>query len=181
MLAAGRWTLVCLTATVFCLFLLYQRGTPYTSVPSTVGLPYSKTPSGTAPNAGSSLEEGLRTIKGDTSTAPSDRFQWINVPQRYPVASFIPLPSSTPQRIPKVQYPFRKESSTARAIRKNRLNAVKGNFTHAWQGYKQYAWMSDEVEPLSGGAVNNFGGWAATLVDSLGKQSLVPIFTPSDY
>ncbi len=180
MLAAGRWTLVCLTATVFCLFLLYQRGNPNTSIPSTVGLPYSKTFGFTAPNPGSSVEEDLRSTEADTTTAPSDRFQWINVPQRYPVASFIPLPSSTPQRIPKVQYPFRKESSTARAIRKNRLNAVKGNFTHAWQGYKQYAWMSDEVEPLSGGAVNNFGGWAATLVDSLGKQSLVHIFTPSD-
>jgi mannosyl-oligosaccharide alpha-1,2-mannosidase len=45
---------------------------------------------------------------------------------------------------------------------------VKSNFTHAWNGYKQHAWMSDELKPLSGGSHNPFGGWAATLVDTLG-------------
>ncbi|TVY84057.1 Mannosyl-oligosaccharide 1,2-alpha-mannosidase MNS1 [Lachnellula suecica] len=43
----------------------------------------------------------------------------------------------------------------------------KGNFTHAWNGYKTHAWLRDEVMPLSGGSHDPFGGWAATLADSL--------------
>jgi mannosyl-oligosaccharide alpha-1,2-mannosidase len=48
-----------------------------------------------------------------------------------------------------------------------RLAAIKGNFTHAWKGYKDHAWLRDEVAPLSGRSLDPFGGWAATLVDAL--------------
>lgn len=40
-------------------------------------------------------------------------------------------------------------------------------FKFSWLGYKQNAWLQDEVTPLSGLARNPFGGWGATLVDSL--------------
>lgn len=61
------------------------------------------------------------------------------------------------------------ELESDRKIRIARLNKVKGNFTHAWKGYKDHAWLRDEVTPLSGGSHDPFGGWAATLVDSLGS------------
>jgi mannosyl-oligosaccharide alpha-1,2-mannosidase len=38
---------------------------------------------------------------------------------------------------------------------------------HSWIGYKKYAWLKDEVGPKTGYFKVTFGGWAATLVDSL--------------
>jgi mannosyl-oligosaccharide alpha-1,2-mannosidase len=37
----------------------------------------------------------------------------------------------------------------------------------SWKDYKQHAWLHDELKPLTGGHKDPFGGWAATLVDSL--------------
>jgi mannosyl-oligosaccharide alpha-1,2-mannosidase len=44
---------------------------------------------------------------------------------------------------------------------------VKESFKHSWEGYKKNAWLRDEVTPLTGQYRDTFGGWAATLVDSL--------------
>lgn len=38
---------------------------------------------------------------------------------------------------------------------------------HTWNGYKEHAWLKDELAPISGSYTNTLGGWAATLVDSL--------------
>ncbi|KAK5057568.1 hypothetical protein LTR84_011568 [Exophiala bonariae] len=43
----------------------------------------------------------------------------------------------------------------------------KKTFQRGWKSYKEYAWMKDELTPLSAKGKNTFGGWAATLVDSL--------------
>ena len=51
--------------------------------------------------------------------------------------------------------------------RLDRLEAVRASFEHAWQGYKKNAWMKDELSPLDGKSAQSFGGWAATLVDTL--------------
>lgn len=113
-----------------------------------------------------------------TESQPSQHyegaFNWAGVPQKYPieVESLIPLPSPRPKNIPKIQASFDRESFSEQQLRLARLDSVKANFTHAWRGYKQYAWMRDEVKPLSGAAQDPFGGWAATLVDSLGTCAL---------
>lgn len=52
-------------------------------------------------------------------------------------------------------------------MREQRLKAVMHSFNHSWSGYKQNAWLRDEVTPISGTFKDTFGGWAATLVDSL--------------
>ncbi|KAK4922069.1 glutamine-dependent NAD(+) synthetase [Elasticomyces elasticus] len=44
---------------------------------------------------------------------------------------------------------------------------VRESLLHSWEGYKQHAWLQDEVIPLSGTYNNGFGGWGATLVDTL--------------
>ncbi|KAI9703985.1 MAG: hypothetical protein M1820_005767 [Bogoriella megaspora] len=105
----------------------------------------------------------------DSQPGPSKimKFDWSSVPQQYSVESPISLPSPLPRSIPRIQAKFGSETSTERRLRLSRLDAVKSNFTHAWKGYQQYAWLRDEVKPLSGKAQNPFGGWAATLVDSL--------------
>ncbi|KAF7121626.1 hypothetical protein CNMCM5793_009097 [Aspergillus hiratsukae] len=45
--------------------------------------------------------------------------------------------------------------------------SLKDAFIRCWTTYKSRAWMADEVTPLSGTTRNWFGGWGATLVDSL--------------
>ncbi|PSS02469.1 glycosyl hydrolase family 47-domain-containing protein [Coniella lustricola] len=69
--------------------------------------------------------------------------------------------------IPRIQALPAVESQAARELRLRRQAAVRESFLHSWSGYKRYAWMSDEVKPLTGNTNNPFGGWAATLVDAL--------------
>ena len=96
-------------------------------------------------------------------------FRWNNVPQRYPVTSMTPKPAGRAAKIPKIQHDFDKEeeSPEVRKVRETRLEAVKQSFVHAWDGYKNHAWLKDELAPVSGAYRNTFGGWAATLVDTL--------------
>ncbi|KAI2788491.1 hypothetical protein POX_e06507 [Penicillium oxalicum] len=90
--------------------------------------------------------------------------------EKHPVSSYIslpPLPSSTASSIPQIQYDFPPESRPERKIRLQRQRAVKQAFLHAWTGYKDHAWLRDEVTPQTGGYQDTFSGWGATLVDSL--------------
>eukprot|EP01038_Epipyxis_sp_PR26KG_P010250 gene10250-13787_t len=50
---------------------------------------------------------------------------------------------------------------------KERRELIKQGMTHAWDGYKKYAWGYDELKPLSNRGQNNWGGMGVTLVDSL--------------
>ena len=93
--------------------------------------------------------------------------EWKNVPLRHPVSSLSPLPTGSPIKIPKIQHKFGIETEHNKAERKQRQEAVKKAFLHSWQGYKQQAWLQDEVTPVTGGFKNGFGQRAATLVDSL--------------
>ncbi|EEA23095.1 hypothetical protein TMatcc_001958 [Talaromyces marneffei ATCC 18224] len=92
---------------------------------------------------------------------------WHKIPERYPVKQFIEIPTGNKSPIPKIQYDFPKEKTSDRRKRLERQSAVKEAFLHAWTGYKTHAWLKDEVLPISGGYVNSFSGWAATLVDAL--------------
>lgn len=105
----------------------------------------------------------LPPISGDQS------FRWDRVPQRYPVPSITSLPAGRALKLTSIQHDFKKhgESSEVRRAREARLQAVKESFLHAWGGYKKHAWLKDELAPVSGGYRNSFGGWAATLVDTL--------------
>ena len=95
-------------------------------------------------------------------------FRWRDRPQRYPVNLTTGLPTGRTRNIPKIQHNFSsREDSNAKSVRLARLQSVKDAFVHTWDGYKTHAWMKDEVSPLSGGYRDSFGGWAATLVDSL--------------
>ncbi|KAN0095151.1 glycoside hydrolase family 47 protein [Hyaloscypha variabilis] len=92
---------------------------------------------------------------------------WSKLPERYPVTSFIPLPTGSPKKIPKIQASAPPEKAKVHYERIRRRDAVKESFKHSWEGYKKHAWLRDEVTPLSGQYRDTFGGWAATLVDSL--------------
>ncbi|KAF2162808.1 glycoside hydrolase family 47 protein [Zasmidium cellare ATCC 36951] len=95
------------------------------------------------------------------------RFRWRDVPLRHPLAEFTSLPTGAPVSIPKVQHDFEEESPMHAIERRKRLQAVEEAFKHSWEGYKKNAWLQDEVSPISGLSSNPFGGWGATLVDTL--------------
>lgn len=96
-----------------------------------------------------------------------DRIRWTKRPEKYPVDSYIQLPTAAPSPIPQIQHNFPSESWYDRGQRLKRQSAVKAAFQHAWKGYKRHAWLRDELSPLSGHNRETFAGWAATLVDSL--------------
>jgi mannosyl-oligosaccharide alpha-1,2-mannosidase len=99
--------------------------------------------------------------------ADDGKVHWSKLPERYPVTEFIPLPSGAPKQIPIIQAKQPAETAAQKEERLKRKAAVKESFVHSWEGYKKHAWLRDEVAPLSGEWKDTFGGWAATLVDSL--------------
>lgn len=94
-------------------------------------------------------------------------YDWGNFKPHFPISFIAPLPSGTPTPQPRIQHDFQPES----AITRLRLDAyrleVKKAFQKCWKSYRKYAWMKDELTPLTGRGRNAFGGWATTLVDSL--------------
>ena len=95
------------------------------------------------------------------------RVEWKDVPIRYPVSSLAPLPTGTPAATPRIQHEFGIETEHNKAKRLQRQAAVKKAFLHTWNGYKKYAWLQDEVTPVTGGFKNGFGQRGASLVDAL--------------
>ncbi|KAL2146655.1 hypothetical protein VTI28DRAFT_3154 [Corynascus sepedonium] len=98
---------------------------------------------------------------------PPLKTKWAKLKPKYPVRDLRPLPTGQPQALPKVQKDFGPESDSARDVRLKRRDAVKASFQRCWRSYRKLAWLSDELKPISGGKHNPFGGWGATLVDSL--------------
>jgi mannosyl-oligosaccharide alpha-1,2-mannosidase len=99
---------------------------------------------------------------------PSDEpFDWAKRPEWFPVSSFIPLPNRTTKPLPRIQNIFTPDFGASAEENERRRAAVKSTFVRAWEGYKNRAWLKDELRPISGGSRNRFGGLAATLVDSL--------------
>ncbi|KAI0126357.1 family 47 glycosyl hydrolase [Xylariales sp. AK1849] len=97
-------------------------------------------------------------------------FDWSALPQRHPVSKLTLLPKGAARPLPRVQHDFSsdtKPSSARLAVLSDRRTAVKDAFLKSWNSYKNHAWMYDELAPVSGVGKDTFGGWAATLVDTL--------------
>ena len=94
---------------------------------------------------------------------------WSRTPEHFPVPteSLIPLPSGNPKKVPAIQYAFKKESEEAKADRQQKLDKIREAFKHTWKGYREKAWLHDELRPVSGAFRDPFCQWAATLVDTL--------------
>lgn len=107
-------------------------------------------------------------IYRSTRKLPDGAFDWSTLPQHYPVWSYARLPTpSALQGLPRVQHAFELETDEARIIRQHRQLQVRETMSRCWQAYRSRAWLTDELTPISGGKRTTFGGWAATLVDSL--------------
>ncbi|KAL0941175.1 uncharacterized protein CTRU02_203938 [Colletotrichum truncatum] len=92
-------------------------------------------------------------------------FDWNTVRQHYPVSSFKPLPTSKPLKLPLIQHEFGVANPHPEAPK--RQKAVRDVFIRSYNSYKKFAWGKDELTPVSAKGRDTFGGWAATLVDSL--------------
>lgn len=94
---------------------------------------------------------------------------WEKLPEHFPIleSDLIPLPSSEPKKLPKLQSVTKVETTAQSILREQRLAAIKEEFEHAWSGYTEYALGHDEVRPVSGSFRDPFAGWGATLVDAL--------------
>ncbi|KAI0903829.1 glycoside hydrolase [Ustulina deusta] len=102
-----------------------------------------------------------------------DRYDWSKQKLFYPVSEYTPLPTGPPQSLPPVQYAFEEDKSPAgvarEAVLASRRSEVKAAFVKSWTSYKNVGFGYDELLPVSGGGHDaaGFGGWGATLVDSL--------------
>lgn len=96
------------------------------------------------------------------------RFDWRAIQNHYPVTQLSALPSGGPSsKRPTVQHTFGTTPSTTGDDSISRKQVVKSVFERCWKSYKHRAWTKDELAPISGGSKDTFGGWGATLVDSL--------------
>ncbi|ORY13730.1 glycoside hydrolase [Clohesyomyces aquaticus] len=98
--------------------------------------------------------------------ATKSSFAWNSVKFVYPPELTPKLPPHATNR-PHIQHSFKAESHDIALIQGKRREEVKRVFKKAWASYRKYAWMKDALKPLSGEYVDQFSGWAATLVDSL--------------
>ncbi|KAK1757071.1 glycoside hydrolase [Echria macrotheca] len=95
--------------------------------------------------------------------------KWTHYKPRYPVdpASMRPLPTGKPLALPRIQADFPPETEAARADREAKQRRIRDAMLKCWDAYRQHAWLHDELRPITGGRRDPFGGWGATLVDSL--------------
>ncbi|KAI1171736.1 family 47 glycosyl hydrolase [Nemania sp. FL0916] len=100
-------------------------------------------------------------------------FDWSTVIETHPVpaSELRSLPKGASKNIPAVQHQFRVDKTSAGKARlqvlADRRKHVRNAFVRSWKSYRTHAWLSDELTPVSGLGKDTFGGWAATLVDSL--------------
>jgi mannosyl-oligosaccharide alpha-1,2-mannosidase len=120
--------------------------------------------------------EQMSTTSTSTTTSTPSKIHWTQFPEHYPVPteSLITLPPGTPKKMPKIQHTFGVESAEDKLDRENKLTIIKAAFNRTWSAYREYAWTHDELAPVQAASENSkyafrdpFGGWGATLVDSL--------------
>lgn len=99
-------------------------------------------------------------------TAKNSSFDWSSVKFAHPLPQTPLLPSPIAYR-PRIQHRFKPERTKVAAVQEQRRLEVKRVFGKSWASYRSKAWMKDALKPLSGRYVDQFSGWAATLVDSL--------------
>ncbi|KAF2638040.1 seven-hairpin glycosidase [Massarina eburnea CBS 473.64] len=148
---------------VFVVFL-------YHALPRENGIPhlFYHAGGGGAPNAGTSE---LARYMNDPSHVPrivatESSFSWNTVKLLKQPALTPKLPAPVTSR-PRIQHHFKPDSPHVAAKQEQRRQAVLGVTKKAWAAYREHAWMKDALKPLSGQFVDQFSGWAATLVDSL--------------
>ncbi|KAI4707806.1 hypothetical protein J4E89_007435 [Alternaria sp. Ai002NY15] len=98
--------------------------------------------------------------------ATPSSFDWSSVNFTFPPPQSPKLPTPFTGR-PRIQHKFKSDPHDVHTIQEGRRRYVKRVFEKSWASYRSKAWMKDALKPISGEYVDQFSGWAATLVDSL--------------
>lgn len=112
-------------------------------------------------------EAGKGRVEVPALPSTVEAIHWKKQREHFPVSSTIQLPSGSPKPIPKIQFDFKEETAADKSDRESKLNIIKSVFMRSWTGYKDHAWLHDELKPVSGEYKDPFAHWGATLVDSL--------------
>ncbi len=99
-------------------------------------------------------------------TAKNSSFDWSSVQFAHPPLLTPTLPPPVTHR-PRIQHRFKQDHANVATLQEQRRLEVKRVFQKSWGSYRSKAWMKDALKPISGQYVDQFSGWAATLVDSL--------------
>ncbi|KAG5951690.1 hypothetical protein E4U57_006786, partial [Claviceps arundinis] len=84
---------------------------------------------------------------------PEKDYFWRTIRHNYLVTTFRPLPTASADSLPPVQaQEFAPETAAEKQVRLTRQQHIKDSFVKSWRAYKKYAWLHDEVAPVSGGA-----------------------------
>lgn len=94
-------------------------------------------------------------------------YDWRRAPFVNKIQQYAGLPRGQPHTLPFVQSTSFPETKLQRYNREARRVSVRDEFKRTWQYYKSSAWARDELRPVTGGSLETFGGWGATLVDTL--------------
>jgi mannosyl-oligosaccharide alpha-1,2-mannosidase len=98
-------------------------------------------------------------------------FKWKTRKEDYPVPteSAIALPTGTALPIPRIQHNFTNTPKDEEYLTRlsDRRNDIKKALKRGWEGYKTFAYGKDELAVESASSREHFGGWGATLVDTL--------------
>lgn len=149
-----RWVVVVILTIVFLITLLHT-----TTVTTSKPIKPNKIPDINPDNSPTKVENPSKAY---------NRHWWKNYIEKHPVQSIIPLPTGNPPSVPRIQFDFpATEDPQAKAIREERRDVVKNAFLRTWGAYKEHAWTADELGPVQGNVKATFGGWGATLVDTL--------------
>lgn len=140
-----RWLVATLVISLFIFFYILNHDTPR-----------------------SWLNPGSFSASDSSQWKVPDDYFWKQVPVHHAPTSIRPLPTGRATPFPKVQATkFPAETIQQRDRRKFHRDTIKQVFKKCWRSYRENAWLSDELTPVSGQSRNPFGGWGATLVDSL--------------
>jgi mannosyl-oligosaccharide alpha-1,2-mannosidase len=94
-------------------------------------------------------------------------FDWSKVPIQFPIKEYTKPSPWTPSPPPRIEVEPPRLNESDLSIQEGRRNAIKRTFERAWTNYRMHAWKADELKPLTAKPANPFGGWGATLIDSL--------------
>lgn len=146
------------------------KGRPSTSSSTSYGyndVPFNDSVDGVNPQGATDLNSPEVVGPPPRFTNGQHTFGTQKFFEQNPVKQYKYFSKGLPYKLSQVQHDFSTETDDAKATRLQRLGSVKSSFEHSWAGYKAHAWMKDELSPLDGGSAQAFGGWAATLVDTL--------------
>ncbi|KAK7942911.1 alpha/beta-hydrolase [Apiospora aurea] len=89
---------------------------------------------------------------------PPSGFNWSTAEPFFPAKPLTPLPKGPRQPLPMIQHDFGTHAHND-PITKGRRMAAREALVRLWDSYTKYAWLHDELKPVSAGFKNPFGPW----------------------